>query len=199
MNVQTGEICALVGGRNFVESKFNRALYGKRQPGSAFKAIVYAAALNAGMTPATVIQDAPLEFQTDQGLYRPANSDEAFSGAVTLRTALRRSINSVAIQAGQAVGVARIVALARAMGLEGPLPAVIKLPLGSGEATLFEMVRAYSVFPNQRELVQPLLLRRIEDNQGRVLYQAKPEAHQVLSGWVMTNLAKLPVEPTEPG
>ncbi|MCI0420780.1 MAG: PBP1A family penicillin-binding protein [Acidobacteria bacterium] len=191
MNVQTGEIGALVGGRSFIESKFNRALYGKRQPGSAFKAIVYAAALNAGMTPATVIQDAPLEFDTMQGVYRPTNSDQTFSGAVTLRTALRKSINSVAIQAGQAVGVAQIVALARAMGLEGPLPAVISLPLGSGEATLFEMVRAYSVFPNQGKLVQPLLLRRIEDKQGRVLYQAKPEAHQVLSpevAFLMTSM-----------
>ena len=191
MNAQTGEIMALVGGRSFVESKFNRALYGKRQPGSAFKAIVYAAALNAGMTPATVIEDEPLEFQTQEGIYRPTNSDQTFSGAVTLRTALRKSINSVAVQTGQAVGVDRIVALARAMGLEGPLPAVISLPLGSGEATLFEMVRAYSVFPNQGQLVQPLLLRRIEDKQGKMLYQAKPEVHQVLSpevAFLMTSM-----------
>jgi penicillin-binding protein 1A len=182
---------ALVGGRNFVESKFNRALYGKRQPGSAFKAIVYAAALNAGMTPATVIEDEALEFRTDQGIYRPTNSDQAFSGAVTLRTALRKSINSVAVQTGQTVGLNRIVDLARAMGLEGPLPAVISLPLGSGEATLFEMVRAYSVFPNQGKLVHPLLLRRIEDKRGQVLYEAKPEAHQVLSpevAFLMTSM-----------
>ena len=89
------------------------------------------------------------------------------------------------------MGVDRIVALARAMGLEGPLPAVISLPLGSGEATLFEMVRAYSVFPNQGQLVQPLLLRRIEDKQGKVLYQAKPEVHQVLSpevAFLMTSM-----------
>jgi penicillin-binding protein 1A len=76
MSVQTGEIMALVGGRSFVESKFNRALYGKRQPGSAFKAIVYAAALSAGMTPATVIEDEPIEFQTLEGIYRPTNSDQ---------------------------------------------------------------------------------------------------------------------------
>ena len=191
MNVQSGEILALVGGRSFIESKFNRALYGKRQPGSAFKAIVYAAALSAGMTPATVIEDEPLEFQTQEGLYRPTNSDQTFSGAVTLRTALRKSINSVAVQTGQTVGVHRIVALARAMGLEGPLPAVISLPLGSGEATLFEMVRAYSVFPNQGQLVQPILLRRIEDKHGRVLYQAKPEVHQVLTpevAFIMTSM-----------
>jgi penicillin-binding protein 1A len=191
MNAQNGEIMALVGGRNFIESKFNRALYGKRQPGSAFKAIVYAAALNAGMTPATVIEDAPLEFQTDQGFYRPTNSDQEFSGAVTLRTALRKSINSVAVQTGQTVGVDRIVSLARAMGLEGPLPAVISLPLGSAEATLFEMVRAYSVFPNQGKLVHPVLLRRIEDKQGRVLYEAQPEVHQVLSpevAFLMTSM-----------
>jgi 1A family penicillin-binding protein len=191
MSAQTGEIMALVGGRNFVESKFNRALYGKRQPGSAFKAIVYAAALNAGMTPATVIEDEALEFWTDQGIYRPTNSDQAFSGAVTLRTALRKSINSVAVQTGQTVGLNRIVDLARAMGLEGPLPAVISLPLGSGEATLFEMVRAYSVFPNQGKLVHPLLLRRIEDKRGQVLYEAKPEAHQVLSpevAFLMTSM-----------
>jgi len=191
MSAQTGEIMALVGGRNFVESKFNRALYGKRQPGSAFKAIVYAAALNAGMTPATVIEDEALEFRTDQGIYRPTNSDQTFSGAVTLRTALRKSINSVAVQTGQAVGINRIVDLARAMGLEGPLPAVVSLPLGSGEATLFEMVRAYSVFPNQGKLVHPLLLRRIEDKSGQVIYEAKPEAHQVLSpevAFLMTSM-----------
>jgi penicillin-binding protein 1A len=191
MNAQTGEIMALVGGRSFLESKFNRALYGKRQPGSAFKSIVYAAALSAGMTPATVIQDEPLEFQTDEGIYRPTNSDQTFTGAVTLRTALRKSINSVAIQTGQAVGVDRIVALARAMGLEGPLPAVISLPLGSGEATLFEMVRAYSVFPNEGKLVHPILLRRIEDKEGQVLYEAKSEAHQVLSpevAFLMTSM-----------
>jgi len=191
MNAQSGEIMALVGGRNFIESKFNRALYGKRQPGSAFKAIVYAAALNAGMTPATVIEDAPLEFQTEQGLYRRTNSDQEFSGAVTLRTALRKSINSVAVQTGQTVGVDRIVSLARAMGLEGPLPAVISLPLGSAEATLFEMVRAYSVFPNQGKLVHPVLLRRIEDKRGRVLYEAQTEVHQVLSpevAFLMTSM-----------
>jgi 1A family penicillin-binding protein len=191
MSVQTGEIMALVGGRSFVESKFNRALYGKRQPGSAFKAIVYAAALSAGMTPATVIEDEPIEFQTLEGIYRPTNSDQTFSGAVTLRTALRKSINSVAVQTGQVVGVDRIVTLARAMGLQGPLPAVISLPLGSGEATLFEMVRAYSVFPNEGRLVHPLLLRRIEDKHGAVLYEAKPEAHQVLSpevAFLMTSM-----------
>ncbi len=191
MNAQTGEILALVGGRSFIDSKFNRALYGKRQPGSAFKAIVYAAALNAGMTPATVIEDEPLEFQTQEGLYTPTNSDQEFSGAVTLRTALRKSINSVAVQTGQTVGVDRIVALARAMGLEGPLPAVISLPLGSVEATLFDMVRAYSVFPNQGQLAQPVLLRRIEDKQGKILYQAKPEVHQVLStevAFLMTSM-----------
>ena len=191
MDAETGEIMALVGGRSFVESKFNRALYGKRQPGSAFKAIVYAAALSAGMTPATVIEDGPLEFQTSEGIYRPTNSDQTFAGAVTLRTALRKSINSVAVQTGQAVGVGRIVALARAMGLEGRLPAVISLPLGSGEATLFEMVRAYSVFPNQGKLVHPFLLRRIEDKRGQVLYEAEPEAHQVLSpevAFLMTSM-----------
>jgi penicillin-binding protein 1A len=191
MSAQTGEIMALVGGRSFIESKFNRALYGKRQPGSAFKAIVYAAALNAGMTPATVIEDQPLEFQTDEGIYRPTNSDQTFAGAVTLRTALRKSLNSVAVQTGQAVGVDRIVALARAMGLEGPLPAVISLPLGSGEATLFEMVRAYSVFPNEGKLVHPLLLRRIEDKHGQVIYEGKPEVHQVLSpevAFLMTSM-----------
>jgi 1A family penicillin-binding protein len=191
MNVQSGEIIALVGGRNFVESKFNRALYGKRQPGSAFKAIVYAAALDAGMTPATVVEDAPLEFQTPDGLYRPANSDRTFSGAITLRTALRKSINSVAVQTGQTVGISRIVDLARKMGLEGPLPAVVSLPLGSGEVTLFEMVRAYSVFPNQGKLVHPLLLRRIEDKHGKVLYDAKPEVHPVLSpqvAFLMTSM-----------
>ncbi len=90
-----------------------------------------------------------------RGSIVPPILTKTFSGAVTLRTALRKSINSVAVQTGQTVGVDRIVALARAMGLEGPLPAVISLPLGSGEATLFEMVRAYSVFPNQGQTGSP--------------------------------------------
>ncbi|HEY2932429.1 MAG TPA: PBP1A family penicillin-binding protein [Acidobacteriota bacterium] len=174
MDVHTGEIYALVGGRNFNESKFNRAAYAKRQPGSAFKPIVYAAALHTGMTPATIIDGSREEYWTGDAVYRPANGHSRQYGSVTLRVALRNSINTVAVQVGKLLGPQTIIRTARDFGMEGNLPPVLSLPLGTGEVTLMEMVRAYSAFPNQGRVTQPRIIRRVETRDGQVLYEGHP-------------------------
>ena len=170
MNARTGEIYALVGGRSYKESKFNRAIYAARQPGSAFKPFVYATAIEVGMSPSSQIEANATEFRTPQGLYRPANSDGASYESVSLRTALRKSINTAAIELGQQLGVPTIIRRAHGFGIEGNLPDVISLPLGAGEVTLLEMVRAYSAFPNQGMITYPTIILRVEDHQGRILY-----------------------------
>jgi penicillin-binding protein 1A len=170
MNARSGEIYALVGGRSYKESKFNRAIYATRQPGSAFKPIVYATALESGMSPSSQIEVNTTEFRTPQGLYRPVNSDGASYETVSLRIALRKSINTAAIELGQEIGVPNIIRHAHSFGIEGNLPDVISLPLGTGEVTLLEMVRAYSAFPNQGTVTYPAIILRVEDHQGKVLY-----------------------------
>jgi penicillin-binding protein 1A len=170
MSAKTGEIYALVGGRSYKESKFNRAIYATRQPGSAFKPFVYATALELGMSPSSQIQANATEFKTPQGLYRPSNSDGASYESVSLRAALRKSINTAAIELGQEIGVPNIIRRAHRFGIEGNLPDVISLPLGAGEVTLLEMVRAYSAFPNQGMITDPTIILRVEDHQGKLLY-----------------------------
>jgi penicillin-binding protein 1A len=171
MNTHSGEIYALVGGRNFSESKFNRAAYARRQAGSAFKPIVYAAALETGMTPATVVNGGTTEFSTGDALYRPSNAHGRQYSSVTLRSALRSSINTVAVQLGQLLGTQKIVRTAHDFGIEEDLPPVLSLSLGAGEVTLMEMVKAYSAFPNEGRIVQPAIILRVESRDGQVLYE----------------------------
>lgn len=192
MNAQNGEIYALVGGRSFQESKFNRALYAKRQPGSTFKPIVYAAAMQSGMTPATVLQPETLEFETAQGLYLPTNNDGSkVTEAVTLRTALRKSINTTAIQVGQMVGIQQIIRTARDFGIEQEMPNVVSLPLGTGEVTLLEMVKAYSAFPNEGRVAVPAIITRVESPTGEILYENHPITRQAIdsqTAFLMTTI-----------
>jgi penicillin-binding protein 1A len=180
MDAHSGEVYALVGGRNFQESKFNRAVQAKRQPGSAFKPFVYVTALKSGMTPATLVDGQAMEFATADGIYRTANAEGVTYGPVTLRTALRKSINTVSIRLGQQVGIRNIIRTARAFGIKGELPAVISLPLGAGEVTLLEMVQAYSAFPNAGNTVEPTLIDRVESKRGEVLYQHHPVWQQAI-------------------
>jgi penicillin-binding protein 1A len=180
MNARTGEIYAMVGGRNHGESKFNRAVHANRQPGSAFKPFVYATALKLGMTPSSKVQAGSLEFITSEGVYQPANADGAQYGSVSLRTALRKSINTAAVHLGQEIGLENIVRGAHEFGISGELRPVPSLPLGAVEVTLMELVRAYSAFPNEGNVTKPTILSRVEDNQGRTLYAAEPAYDRVL-------------------
>jgi 1A family penicillin-binding protein len=190
MDIRTGEVYALVGGRDYRKSKFNRAIYARRQPGSAFKPFVFTAALEAGMTPATLVDASGAAIETPDGLYMPANSDGEEFDRMTLRRALRNSVNTAAIQVGQTIGLANIIRCAQEFGINDRLPEVASLPLGSGEVTLLELVRAYSAFPNGGKVTQPHLILRVDRN-GRTLYAAHPEyktAVDVRTAFLMTSM-----------
>src|SRR5207248_2182981 len=154
----TGQVRAMVGGRDFNQSHFNRAVQAHRQPGSAFKPFVYATALEEGFTPATVIDHLDDPISTVQGAWTPEDEHSSASG-MTMRTALRTSSNRAAVRMLQQVGIARTVEYAKQMGI-GDLPSVPSLALGSGEVTLQSMTAAYAAFANHGSVPRPVLVRR---------------------------------------
>jgi penicillin-binding protein 1A len=178
MDPQTGHVRAMVGGRDFEESHFNRALQARRQPGSAFKPFVYAAALEAGFSPATVIDRLDDPIATPQGAWTPEDEHSSAS-SMTMRTALRTSSNRAAVRTLQRVGIARTVQYAKEMGV-GDVPAVPSLALGSGEVTLESMIAAYSAFANHGRVPKPIIIRRVEDADGRVLYEDHESSTQAI-------------------
>jgi len=163
----SGAVRALVGGRSYADSQFNRAVQARRQPGSAFKPFVYAAALEAGLSPATVREDQPL----DLAGWSPENFGGGFRGRVTLRDALKRSINTVAAQLGDQLGAGTIAALAQRFGVESPLRAHPSLALGSSEVTLLELTAAYAVFARDGVYAEPYLIDSVSNTRGRTLYR----------------------------
>jgi len=173
----TGEIRALVGGREYSESQFNRATEAKRQPGSAFKPIVFLAAMEAGRTPESVRQDAPVRI----GKWTPVNYDRKYRGPVTLDTSLTKSLNTVAAQLVMEVGPQTVVETAQRLGIKSKLQANASIALGTSEVSLLELTSAYAPFANGGEAVEPYLVRRITDLDGKVLYkhQQKPVARVV--------------------
>jgi penicillin-binding protein 1A len=181
MDPRTGEIRALVGGRRFVQRGFNRALGARRQPGSAFKPFVYAAAMAEGYTPATLVDDSPVEVVDGDRVWRPVNFDGEYAGVVTLRRALATSANAAAVRLSRAVGERRVVALARRAGLRGDLRAVPSLALGAVEVTPLELTAAYAPFANGGYRVEPSLIRRIVRADGSELWRARePDTERVL-------------------
>jgi penicillin-binding protein 1A len=170
---RTGAIRALVGGNNYERGAFNRAFGARRQPGSAFKPFVYAAALGAGLSPATVVEDVPVEMELPNGdLWAPENFGGEYSGPVTLRRALMRSANAATIRLAEQVGRRRVIATAVAAGITSPLPDVPALSLGSAEVTPLELVLAYAPFSNGGYRVRPRLIERIERPDGDSVWQA---------------------------
>jgi 1A family penicillin-binding protein len=179
LDPRTGYVRAMIGGRDFNESRFNRAVQAKRQPGSAFKPFVYAAALETGYTPATVIDHLDDPVITGQGAWTP--EDEHSSGsAMTLRTGLRTSSNRAAVRLLQKIGIPRAVQYAKTMGV-GDVPNVPSLALGSGEVTLEAMTAAYAAFANSGRVPKPILIRRVEDHEGRLLFEDQPSATRAVS------------------
>jgi penicillin-binding protein 1A len=181
MDVKTGAVLALVGGRDFLESKFNRALQAVRQPGSAFKPFVYTAAIDHGMTPASMLLDQPITLMTPQGEWHPENFDKTFRGPVTMRYALNHSLNMVAIQTLMQVGGDTVVGYARKMGLKQHLEPVPSLAIGSCEVIPMELLGAYSIFPNKGVKVAPYFVRRIVDRDGKILEEHEQSQVQVLT------------------
>jgi len=179
MDPETGHVRAMVGGRDFAESHFNRASQAHRQPGSAFKPFVYAAALEQGYSPATVIDHLDDPVSTPSGAWTPEDEHSSAS-SMTLRTGLRTSSNRAAVRLLQQVGIARTVRYAKTLGV-GDVPAVPSLALGSGEVTLQSMTAAYAAFANHGMVPKPVLIRRVEDLDGRVLYDARDTSTRAVS------------------
>ncbi len=165
----SGAVRAMVGGRNYAESQFNRAVTAKRQPGSAFKPFVYLTALEAGLTPNTIRQDAPLQLKG----WRPENYSHEYFGAVTLTQALAMSLNTVAVRLGIEVGPAAVVRTAHRLGIASKLEPNPSIALGTSEVSLTELVGAYAPFANGGRGVSPHVINKIRTPAGKVLY-ARP-------------------------
>ncbi|HEY3042675.1 MAG TPA: PBP1A family penicillin-binding protein [Vicinamibacterales bacterium] len=188
MDPVTGQVRAMVGGRDFGASHFNRAVQARRQPGSAFKPFVYAAALEAGYTPASLIEHLNTPIDTLQGAYAPA--DHSTGDAMTLRTGLRTSSNRAAVRLLEEIGISRAVQYAKTMGV-GDVPSVPSLALGSGEVTLQSMTAAYAAFANQGRVPSPVLIRRVEDRDGNLLYRSDRLSSRAISettAFLMSNM-----------
>ncbi|MGA2192358.1 MAG: PBP1A family penicillin-binding protein [Nitrospirota bacterium] len=180
---QTGYIKAMVGGRDFLKSEFNRSIQALRQPGSAFKPIIYAAALDKGYRPDDVVMDVPVSYPGSRPgeLWKPTNFDQKFEGAVTLRRALARSINVVAVRLLEDVGVGTAIDYARRLGITSNLLPYLPLALGASDATLIEMTSAYAVFDNAGIYTAPSGILKITDREGRLLEDSAPATRQALS------------------
>jgi penicillin-binding protein 1A len=170
IDVKTGLVRALVGGRSFKDSKFNRAVQAKRQPGSAFKPFIYAAAIENGYTPADILLDAPIVLDLPNGdVWKPQNYSETFEGEVTLRHALNMSINIAAIRLLMAMGPAEAINMAHRLGIKSNLEAVYSLALGVSEVTLLEITNAYATIAAGGMRGEALMVQRVVDREGRVL------------------------------
>ena len=171
MDVNTGRVLAMQGGFSYQDSVFNRATQAQRQPGSSFKPFVYAAALDSGYSPATIVVDAPIEVNTPQGLWRPRNSSNKFYGPTPLRTGIERSRNLMTIRLAQEVGMPVIAGYAERFGVYDEMGPYLANSLGSEETTLYKMVAAYAMFANGGERVEPTLVDRIQDRSGQTIYR----------------------------
>jgi len=194
-----GHILALIGGRDFLISKFNRAIQSRRQAGSSFKPFIYTAAIDNGFSPGDVILDAPIVIEDDGSgnAWYPRNYDGKFDGPTSLRRALALSKNLVAVKLIQSVGPSTVISYARKMGIRTPLPAVLSLALGSADISMIDMVSAYGVFANRGVRVEPIMILKVVDKNGTVLEETHPYAEEVLSpqtAYMMANMMKTVVD-----
>lgn len=167
----SGRVLALVGGYDFARSQFNRVTQSFRQPGSAFKPILYLAAVDGFQyTPATLVMDAPRTFKVGEDYWAPGNFDKDFLGNITLRTALERSRNLVSADIASRIGVDAIISYARKLGIESPLGRNLSISLGSSEVNLMELTKAYGVFPARGMVMTPTLISTIHDRKGNLIY-----------------------------
>ena len=173
MDPHTGRVLAMVGGFSFSASQFNRATQAFRQPGSSFKPFVYAAALDNGYTPSSVVMDAPVEIVQEGGgeVWRPQNYSNQFYGPSTLRTGIEQSRNVMTVRLAQDMGMPLVAEYARRFGIYDDLLPVLAMALGSGETTLMRMVSAYSVLANGGRAVTPTLIDRVQDRTGTTIFQ----------------------------
>jgi len=198
-DLETGYVKAMVGGRDFRKSQFNRATQARRQTGSAFKPIVYASALDKGYTPASVIVDAPIIFEWGDKKWKPKNFEEKFLGPTTLRNAIAHSVNIVTVKIAQDVGIDYIKDYAQKLGISFPLQNDLSIALGSSSISLYELTKVYAVFANQGNAFRPIFIKKILDRDGNLLEENLPlfypkepfNEERILSpqtAYIMTNL-----------
>ena len=192
---RTGQVRAMVGGFSFARSKFNRATQARRQMGSAFKPIVYTAAVDRGFTPVSVFIDEPVSYNvgSNQPPYEPQNYDRQYEGPVTLRRAIEQSRNIPAVKAMHELGVRQVMDYASRFGFPADMPGYLSSALGAAEATLLTVTSAYSAFPNQGMRMVPYSVASVSDREGNVLQENRPAAREAVradTAFVMTNLLR---------
>lgn len=195
MDSETGYVKAMVGGRDFAVSQFNRATQARRQPGSAFKPIIYAAALDWGMSPASIIIDAPYisTMNPEEDVWRPRNYKEKFFGPTLFRTALIKSRNVITVKILKKIGVSTVIEYSRRMGIQSNLSPDLSLALGSSGLSLAEITRAYGIFANGGLLVEPIYVAKIVDRSGQIVEENQPSRREAISketAFVMTDLLR---------
>jgi penicillin-binding protein 1A len=193
IETETGYVKAMIGGRDFRASQFNRAIQSRRQPGSAFKPIIYSAALDKGYTPATVIIDSALVFDDTERDFRwkPKNYGEKFHGPTLFRTALAQSRNVVTVKILKDIGIDYVIDYARKMGIDSQLSRDLSISLGSSGVSLLELLRAYSVFANQGYRIKPCFITKILDRDDNILEEIYPESEKVIdksTAYIMASL-----------
>lgn len=192
MEPSTGYIKAMIGGRDFRQSEFNRATQALRQPGSAFKPFVYTVAIDNGWQPTDIINDTPQTFPMEGGrLWRPRNYDGTYLGDITLREAIAKSRNLASIHLTEKIGPRRVASLSKNMGIRTPVEPYLSVAMGANVVRITEITAAYCAFANGGLLVEPIAITRIEDNEGRIIEQNLPQPTEVLSpgvAYVMTNM-----------
>jgi penicillin-binding protein 1A len=196
---QTGYVRAMVGGYDFFRSEFNRAVTARRQPGSAFKPFVYVAALEAGFTPASRIEDAPVSYAIGPNgqAWKPDNYDRKFRGPTTLQQAIEESINVVTVKLQEQVGLTRTVRVARRFGITSPLDVNLSLALGTSDLTLLELTSAYATLANQGAWLPPTTIRYVTDAQGKLLEEHVAEPREAVApetAYVITHMLRGVVE-----
>ena len=178
----SGDVKAMVGGRDWEQSKFNRATQALRQVGSSFKPYIYTAAIDQGLTPDDTVLDAPVSFPSASGVWTPHNYDGKFEGVITFRHALAESRNIPALKVTERIGgIKTVIDYARKFGITSPLPAYLPVALGAADITLAEQTAAFTTFPNDGVRVVPRYIRKVTDYDGRVLEENYPEVRDVVS------------------
>ncbi|MAW87603.1 MAG: penicillin-binding protein [Phyllobacteriaceae bacterium] len=171
MDPHTGRVLAMVGGFSFAESEFNRATQAKRQPGSAFKPVIYAAALDNGYTPASVVMDGPISIRVGNDVWEPKNYGGGFAGPSTLRLGIEKSRNLMTVRLAKDMGMNLVAEYAERFGVYDNMSKVLAMSLGSGETTVMRMVSAYAIMANGGKQIKPSLIDRIQDRYGKTVYK----------------------------
>ncbi len=194
LDYKNGATRSMVGGYDFTKSSFNRSVQARRQPGSSFKPIIYSAAIDKGITPATIVIDSPIIYEDDIGEYKnwkPVNFNQKFFGPTTVRSAVTHSRNIVTIKLLEKIGIKYVVEYAKRLGIESPLDENLSLALGASSVTLKEIVSSYGIFPNKGVSNEPYFIERIEDADGKILEEHQPSPFDAIpesTAYIITSI-----------